>query len=672
MAVKFYNPGLIVFGLILCAALAAIALVLRKKQPRRKGIRAANTARFRALPAYRRKRTESVIFRSVLAAGLVISIAASLLLAARPYKRDTVRDDVNRRDIFLCMDISSSSANGCSKLVKEVEELVQGLNGDQIGISLFNTSSVQYVPVTDDYDFALQRLQELEKYFEAEEEFAEKYADKYEYVYEIPESERARYEELNAVMAAFDKGTTAGYEMKGTSAVGEGLASCLFSFPELYDTERTRIILFVTDNIPNYIGQPLATLEDAAAMCTEDGVKVYGIYPGTKATAGEEAAAVDPENAKAQMKDAVESTGGMFYDYETSMSAEEILSEIQRLEQTDSKTVVATQDMDQPEVWSWILLAGIGLVCACLIFLLVRSGAGIFRGWSLRRKIGTGVFAAAAAACVALIFVRPMRMDASAEIRTSNLDVCFVVDTTISMWAEDYNGQQKRFEGVKSDIAQIMDALPGSSFSLIRFDNGAEILTPYTQNINAITESLDTMSMPTYATAQGSTLNAAYTALEAMIKASEERPGTRRTIVFLFSDGETTDGSELMSFQPLENGVDDGCILGFGTARGGRMNYPGKGYIQNPATGTDARSKIDEANLESIARDLGLNYLHQENAGSAKLSQVLNRIRVLSRDTALRAGDRTGWEETYYYFAGILAMLLAACLFRLCRRGNVL
>ena len=173
MAVKFYNPGLIVFGLILCAALAAIALVLRKKQPRRKGIRAANTARFRALPAYRRKRTESVIFRSVLVAGLVISIAASLLLAARPYKRDTVRDDVNRRDIFLCMDISSSSANGCSKLVKEVEELVQGLNGDQIGISLFNTSSVQYVPVTDDYDFALQRLQELEKYFEAEEEFAE-------------------------------------------------------------------------------------------------------------------------------------------------------------------------------------------------------------------------------------------------------------------------------------------------------------------------------------------------------------------------------------------------------------------------------------------------------------------------------------------------------------------
>ncbi|MBE5997398.1 MAG: VWA domain-containing protein [Lachnospiraceae bacterium] len=670
MALKFYNPGLAVFGLILCAAIAGLALFLRRKQPRRKGIRAANTARFRALPVYKRKRLESVIFRSILAAGVIISVASSLILASRPYKRDTVKDDVSRRDIFLCMDISSSSANGCAKLVEEVRELVGDLDGDQIGISLFNTSSVQYVPVTDDYDFVLQRLEELEKYFEAEEEFAEKYANKYEYVYEIPENERQRYEELNAVMAAFDKGTTAGYEMKGTSSVGEGLASCLFSFPELYDEERTRIILFVTDNIPNYIGTPLATLEDSAAMCVEDGVKVYGIYPGT--SAAEEEASVSPDSAKAQMKEAVELTGGMFYDYSESMNAEEIMSEIRRLEQTDSKTVVATRDSDAPEIWNYILLAGIVLVAACLIFMVIRAGFGIFKGWSVLKKIIAGITAAAVIACTALIFVRPMRLDANAEIRTSNLDVCFVVDTTISMWAEDFDGQQKRFEGVKQDIAQIMDALPGSSFSLIRFDNGAEILTPYTQNISAVTECLDTMSMPTYATATGSTLNTAYTALEAMIKASEERPGTRKTIVFLFSDGETTDGSELMSFKELSGGVDDGCILGFGSAKGGRMNYPGKGYIQNPATGSDARSKIDEENLEAIAKDLGLNYLHRESSGSTKLSQILNRIRLLSRDTALKAGDKTGWEETYYYFAGVLALLMTFCLFRLCRRGNVI
>ena len=671
MALKFYNPGLAVFGLVLSAALVIAALILRKRRPRRTGIRAANTARFRALSIYRKKRLESVIFRTALAVGLTVSVAASLLLAARPYKRDTVKEDVTRRDIFLCMDLSSSSANGAAKFVEEVTSLVKDLDGDQIGISLFNTSSVQYVPVTDDYDFVLQRLDELKEYFRAEEEFAEKYADVYEYVYEIPDHERKRYEELNAIMSAFDKGTTAGYELKGTSAVGEGLASCLFSFPELYEEERTRIILFVTDNVSAVIGTPLATLEDAANMCTEDKVKVYGIYPGTKED-GTDSGNVSPDEAKAQMKAAVESTGGVFYDYSASVGAKEILEEIRGLEQTDSKTVVATKDTDMPEIWNYILLGGVILTGICLIFMLIKSGRAYLKAWRMRKKVIAGLTAAAVTACTVLIFVRPMRLDADAEIRTNNLDVCFVVDTTISMWAEDYDGQAKRFDGVREDIAAIMDALPGSSFSLIRFDNGSEILTPYTQNINALTECLDAMSMPTYATAEGSSLNTAYSALESMIRASEERPGTRKTIVFLFSDGEITDGSELMSFRDLADGVDDGCILGFGTGRGGRMNYPGRGYIQNPSTGKDARSVIDEDNLESVAKDLGLNYIHRSERGSSKLTQILNRIRLLSRDTALKTGDKTGWEETYYYFAGVLAVLMMACLFRHFHRGNVL
>ncbi|MBQ6469170.1 MAG: VWA domain-containing protein [Lachnospiraceae bacterium] len=671
MALKLFNPGLAVFGLVLSVVLVIAALVLRKRKPRRTGIRAANTARFRALPVYRRKRLESVIFRAALAAGLIVTVAASLLLAARPYKRDTVKEDAARRDIFLCMDLSSSSANGVSKLVEEVRGLVQDLDGDQIGISLFNTSSVQYVPVTDDYDFMLQRLDELEEYFRAEEEFAEKYADKYEYVHEIPEAERARYEELNVILSAFDKGTTAGYELKGTSAVGEGLASCLFSFPELYDEERTRIILFVTDNEPAVIGTPLVTLEDAAAMCAEDSVKVFGIYPGTK-DGGENSGSTDPERAKAEMKEAVEATGGAFFDYASSGSAREILEEIRGLAQTETKTVVATKDTDTPELWRYFLLGGVVLTALCLIFLIIKSGAGYFKAWRTRKKIIAVAAAALTAACTVLIFVRPMRLDANADIRTNNLDVCFVVDTTISMWAEDYDGQAKRFEGVREDIASIMDALPGSSFSLIRFDNGSEILTPYTQNITAVTDCLDTISLPVYATAEGSSLNTAYGALEAMIKASEERPGTRKTIVFLFSDGEITDGSELMSFKELAGGVDDGAVLGFGTEKGGRMNYPGRGYIQNPSTGKDARSVIDEGSLEAIAKDLGLNYLHRTQKGSSKLSQILNRIRLLSRDTALRSGDRTGWEETYHYFAGILALVMMACLFRHFRRGNVL
>ena len=668
MAVKYYNPGLIILGLILCAGIAAAAFFMRKKQARRAGVRAANTERFRALPAYRRKRLESLIVRGFLAAGLIVSIVSALFLTARPYGRNTIKEDASRRDIFLCMDLSASSSAGTAGFVEEFRKLVPELEGDQIGISLFNTSSVQYVPVTDDYKFLLQRLDELGEYFRAEEEFKKKYTDVYEYVYEIPENERARYEELNVILSAFDKGATAGYEKKGTSAVGEGLASCLFSFPELYTEKRTRIILFVTDNIPEYIGTPLTTLEEVADMCVYDNVTVYGVYPDIPGGEGNP----DTQGAKDQMKAAVETTGGTFFDLSGPIGAKGILEEIHSREQTDSKTVIATREEDHPEMWSYILYGGIGITAACLLFLLIKGGKGIFKAWTVRKRILAGVMAALIIACTVLIAVRPMKLDESAEIRTNNLDVCFVVDTTISMWAEDYGGKGKRMTGVKEDIAQIMDALPGSSFALIRFDNGAQILAPYTQNFTALTDCLENISLPSYATAEGSSLNTAHDALESMIQASEEKTGRRKTIVFLFSDGEITDGSELMSFKDIEKGVDDGAVLGYGTTAGGRMNYPGKGYLKNTAEGKDALSVIDEKNLKSIAGDLGLTYVRRARDGSTAVGQILRRIRLLSRDTALRDGDRTGWEETYYYFSGILALLLTGLLFRFIRRGSVL
>ena len=247
-----------------------------------------------------------MIFRVLTAAGLILAIVAASFLIARPFKRDTVKDTVNRRDVFLCVDLSSSNYEGVQNLVQAFRDTVTGLDGDRIGISLFNTSSIQFVPMTDDYDFVLRRLDSLERYLAAQEEFETSFAQKYDSVYDIPDSERARYEELNRILASFDEGLTAGYEMKGTSAIGEGLASCLFSFPELNEEERTRIIIFVTDNKPELLGNPLVTLTDAAGMCAFDKVTVFGIDPANPESDNAEAGA-------SEMQEAVESTGGKFY-----------------------------------------------------------------------------------------------------------------------------------------------------------------------------------------------------------------------------------------------------------------------------------------------------------------------------------------------------------------------
>ncbi len=670
MEVKLLNPWLAALGIALAVILAASALVLRKRHRRKAGLRAANTQRVRALPAYRRKRAAGLIFRTVLAAGLTAALFAALMLAARPYARTDVRENASRRDIFLCMDISASGCPGLSGFVEELRNQVPELNGDQIGISLFNTSAMQYVPVTEDYRFVSGRLEELEAYLRAAEAFQEEFADRYDYLHEIPQESLERYRELNAALDAFDRGVTAGYEVKGTSAVSEGLAACLFSFPELRTEARSRIILLVTDNLPEYRDEPLATLEEVAAMCAFDGVTVYGICPDIRPEYPE--AAARAAEAADRMKAAVESTGGAFFRLDGSAGAEQILAEVRRHARAETKTVTRAENRDAPEGWRRMLYAGLGLSLAALLFLLIRLRGRVFAGASLRKKLAAAAVFLAAAACTVLIVVRPMRMDREEDVRTTNLDVCFAVDTTISMWAEDGPGGGTRMEAVKADIAAIMDALPGSSFSLVRFDNGAQVLAPYIQGTAVLEECLEQIGIPSYAIAEGSSLNTVHDTLAAMVRASGERAGVRKTVVFLLSDGESTDGSALARFSDIGAEVDEGAVLGYGTAAGGRMNYPGRGYIQDTARGTDALSVIDEENLKAVARDLGVKYIRGGDRESRNVDQVLNGIRRMSRSTALHAGDKTGWKETYHYYAGILALILAACLFRLLYRGNLL
>lgn len=284
MGVNYRYPGTLLIGGILIVLICLIAWMMKKRHRRQAGIRVANTNRLKAHPLYRRKLFEAKVFRVFTMTGIVLSLIAALFLTARPYREDMRKDTVSRRDIFLCIDLSSSNYAGVKDLVEEFGKTVEGLDGDRIGISVFNTSSVRYVPMTDDYDFVQGRLKELADYLEAEQEFTVSYVNKYDSVYDIPESERGRYEELNRILASFDQGITAGYEVKGTSAVGEGLASCLFSFPELTKEDRTRVILFLTDNKEELLDEPLATLEEAAQMCKSDKVTVFGIYPGSADT----------------------------------------------------------------------------------------------------------------------------------------------------------------------------------------------------------------------------------------------------------------------------------------------------------------------------------------------------------------------------------------------------
>lgn len=134
-------------------------------------------------------------------------------------------------------------------------------------------------------------------------------------------------------------------------------------------------------------------------------------------------------------------------------------------------------------------------------------------------------------------------------------------------------------------------------------------------------------------------------------------------VVFFISDGEITNGEELKSFSILQEYITDGAVLGYGTSTGGHMKvkpYPGSDkeeYLvaKNYPTKEIALSKIDEKNLEKIATDLNIDYIHMEN--QSNIDKKIKEIKkYLASET--NSGTKEGYVDIYYLFVIPLLVLL--------------
>lgn len=265
----------------------------------------------------------------------------------------------------------------------------------------------------------------------------------------------------------------------------------------------------------------------------------------------------------------------------------------------------------------WPLWAVVLLLVPLLVFCvwqLVRQRSRR-SAWARR----TGI-----AAAIALIAIGPSVTETAATTVQSNAEIFFVVDRTGSMAAEDWNGAQPRLDGVRADMNAIVDAFPGARYSIIAWDSQATQQLPLTTDARAVKSWAETVRTELTSFSTGSQADRPLAALtEALTGAAERRPANVRVVYFL-SDGENTNGenssadAQLESYAGLAPLVDGGAVLGYGTPEGGRMRVndgvtaaADAPYIQDPETGTDAISRIDEVTLRTIAEQLGVEYVHR-------------------------------------------------------------
>ena len=284
---------------------------------------------------------------------LAAAVALALVLVARPSLVDQGEERSSNRDIVLCLDVSGSALPYDREVLDTYLSLVSNFQGERIGLSIFNSTSRTVFPLTDDYALVTDQLTAAAKTLKGVETQDD-----------IDKMSDAQYQRISTWLEGTQNRTNA------TSLIGDGVVSCAAMLPgfaygsanqENATRQRAASIVLATDNVVS--GDPTYTLSEALALTEQAGITVDGLFSGPKSSEG--------EATTTDMKDQIESHGGVFLTQSNGASVNELVREINTrrnaVSQQDSHAAV----IDAPGWWALALAL---IVAAWLI------GA-----WRLRR-----------------------------------------------------------------------------------------------------------------------------------------------------------------------------------------------------------------------------------------------------------------------------------------------
>ncbi|MBQ3408856.1 MAG: hypothetical protein IJH12_06620 [Clostridia bacterium] len=321
-------PIAIVIFLVISIVISAINF--KEKEKYTTGRKVANTKYIKESEYYKSKVRKYRVYSILLVIVSIFSIFVTSVLIARPITKQIKSDTKYNRDILIGLDISLSECKVNLELVKKFRKIIPNIEGDRIGIVLYNTAPIVYCPLTDDYDYIDECLKTIEEQLNIVIE-----NNGY-----VPYS----YDEKGMETRSFwYGGTIANNREKGSSLVGDGLAGTISSFPDLKeDKDRTRIVIFATDN--DVAGTQTITLEEACKYCKQYNINLYAYCPSVDMNIY-----TSKEKIESYRKAVEEIAGGKFYVGDLDRMSSSIVNEIKDTKTTAMKTSVKTIITDHPE-----------------------------------------------------------------------------------------------------------------------------------------------------------------------------------------------------------------------------------------------------------------------------------------------------------------------------------
>lgn len=320
-------------AIIICVIIAIVifAISFKRRSKFTTGKRVANTKYIKESEYYKSKVRKHRIYSILIGLVSIITICVTSILIARPITKQTKSETKYNRDIIIGLDISLSENEVNLELVKKFKKIIPSIQGDRIGIVLYNTAPVVYCPLTEDYDYVNECLDTIQT--QIEKVIKNNGTIPYSYDEDGMETRSFWY-----------GGTIANNQERGSSLVGDGLAGTVSSFPDLKENkDRTRIIIFATDN--DVSGTEAVTLEEACAYCKQNNINLYAYCPSVDMNSYTSSEKI------ASYKAAVENiAGGKFYVGSLDKMSSSIVNEIKDTKTSEMNTSVKTIITDHPEV----------------------------------------------------------------------------------------------------------------------------------------------------------------------------------------------------------------------------------------------------------------------------------------------------------------------------------
>ena len=244
-------PWLVVLLVIVVVALLAIWLGSWWGRRPRGASYVAHAARLRSLPRYRTLVQQRRMLGTFGSLAALVACAGGIVLGGRVQETQVTDRDEATRDIVLCLDASGSSAPWNGEVADEYSAIVDELDGDRVGLTVWNNTAISKVPLTDDYGVVRDQLSLAKEAFLGFDEI-------------LPSQQFVDYTAGTFIDDGNDR----------SSLVADGLVSCVQRFDRL-EEDRGRALVLATDGEQR--GRGIFDLAEAADYAADAGVVIHVI-----------------------------------------------------------------------------------------------------------------------------------------------------------------------------------------------------------------------------------------------------------------------------------------------------------------------------------------------------------------------------------------------------------